>query len=220
MVDNRAILLALRNRVGTLSIAATGETVLEATATGYARASGSFEDDGFLVGMEVAPQGFAGGVPNVVTEVSALSIRTRTPPISSAAAPGRSIEAGLPSRRAWENVPFDREAEEWYIREEFIPGPPTLIAGNYDHGEYDADPAYIVTIYGLPGTGAGAVYAAADALLRHVRPGLHLPTSDGHTLRVRTDTAPYRGQLFMDGATHAAIEVTIPLTVRTTNTAP
>lgn len=219
MVSNRAVLLALRSRLETLVIATTGSTVLSSTYTGFARSSGSFVADGFLVGMEVLAAGWGDVHVDVITGVSALELNTARPMEESPPTAGRTVTAGLPAGRAWENVPFDPFATEWYVREEYLPGPQALIAGNDDHGEYEAYPAYVLTLYGMPGTGAGALYAASDAVLRHFRPALHLFTSDGHAVRVRTDSAPYSGQLFSDVA-HSAIEVTIPLSIRTSNNAP
>jgi len=55
----------------------TGGAALSATATGYARAAGSFTTDGFAAGMTITASGFtnpANNGPSVVTAVAALTI--------------------------------------------------------------------------------------------------------------------------------------------------
>lgn len=223
MVNHRAILRALRDYLTNLEVTQVAEGVeMQGTETGFERDGGSFIDDGFLVGMEVTPREFPNPEPVVVTAVTddVLTVRAPVPRTPVGFNPDNTLSVVLPVRRAWENVEFSPEDDQWYVDEQYLPGPLTLIAGNEDHGEFDAEPVYLVRVYGLAGTGAGAVFALADAVLARFRPGRHIPTSDGHTIRVKSDPAPYRGQLVREGAAHAVIEVTIPLWVRTSNNAP
>ncbi len=61
------------------SPATTGTTTIDATASGYERATGSFLDDGFSVGQTVTASGFTGSGYNgesVITAVTALTMTT------------------------------------------------------------------------------------------------------------------------------------------------
>ena len=60
------------------SPADTGTISLSATSTGYARASGSFIDDGFVVGQTVTSSGFTAGYngKSVITSVDATTLDT------------------------------------------------------------------------------------------------------------------------------------------------
>jgi hypothetical protein len=71
--------------------ATTGTTTLDATGTGFSRASGSFVTDGFLVGQTVTSSGYVGSGFNgksTVTAVAALTLTTT--PLSGA----HGIESG------------------------------------------------------------------------------------------------------------------------------
>ena len=77
MISNSAVLLALRNRALSLVVATTGSVSLSATATGYARAAGSFVTDGFKVGMDLTATGFTTPGNNgahVLMAVTALTL--------------------------------------------------------------------------------------------------------------------------------------------------
>jgi len=84
----------------------TGSTSLSATSTGFARATGSFLADGFVVGQSVIASGFAAETPTttsnngtaVVTAVSATELVVTKNPLTvpEAAATGRSIVSALP----------------------------------------------------------------------------------------------------------------------------
>ena len=76
--------------------ATTGATSLSATATGYARASGSFTTNGFAVGQQIIASGFTNAANNgssIITAVTATALTvTKTPAtVAEAAATGRSI---------------------------------------------------------------------------------------------------------------------------------
>ena len=90
----------------------TGLTSLSATATGYARAAGSFITDGFLVGTPITVTGF-GTVGNngtaVVTAVTATSLTVDRILIPEAAGTGRRIVGPQTGRPAvsfmWDRRP-------------------------------------------------------------------------------------------------------------------
>ena len=215
MIDHLANLLALRALATSLSVATTGVTTLAATATGYTRAAGSFTADGFAVGMEVVPSGFAANTPGVVTEVTALSLAVDGGRSAEAAAPGRMLVVGLPALRAWENIDFEPELERWYVEEDYVPGPVrTMTVG--ERGVIEGDPQYVLKLYAPQGRGVTALYGLADGLLRVFAPHTALPLPSGDELRVRGNPAPYRGQLVAREG-RALVVVTVPLRVRTLN---
>ena len=76
----------------------TGSTSLSATATGYARASGSFVTNGFVVGQEITASGFTNAANNgrsTITAVTAttITVNKATPTVAEEAATGRSLVA-------------------------------------------------------------------------------------------------------------------------------
>lgn len=222
MVKHLAILLALRQHLTGTQVATTPAGLsMTGTTTGFTRATGSFIDDGFAVGMEVTPAGFPETAPVLITALTAtaMTVRTTSARTPAAAGTGYSIVAALPSRRAWENVEYTPEDGEWYVDEQYLPGPLTLVSGNEDSGEYDAEPAYVLRLYGLSGTGASALYNVSGAVLDRFNPGRAIPTSDGHTVMVRSFPSPRRGQIMREGPGRAVVEVEIPAWVRTSNNA-
>jgi hypothetical protein len=123
---------------------------------------------------------------------------------------------GLPEKQAWENVPFDPEDGRWFVEEQYLAGgAPALIAGSNAAGEFETEPVYIVRLYGISGYGSDALYEAERAVRDQFPAGLTLTTYAGQNVRVRSDAAPYPGQLVPQGEGHAVIPVTIPLRVWT-----
>jgi hypothetical protein len=207
--------LALRAKALTLSVATTGAMSLSATSTGYARTTGSFVNDGFAVGMEVAPAGFATNTPRVITAVSVLALTVSGAVTPEVAAGGRSLTVGLPSNRAWENVAFQPTAGVPWVREEFIPGP-TSQETMGPFGELEATPMYSLYVSVAAETGlTGKRYV--DALRVLFAPRTQIPLSTGDTMRVRADTGPYAGQLQQSQPGFAVQPFTIPLRVRSAN---
>jgi hypothetical protein len=210
-LDNLAILYALQGRLLTLEVTrVAGTPLLEATATGYSRSAGSFVDDGFKVGMEVQPIGFINSEPGLVDGVSALALSVEGGRNAEAAAPGRQLSVGLPAGRAWENVEYRPQERTWYVDEDYLPGPSEYStlgqAGRTTHW-----PVYVLTLYGVADTGPEALYKLADAVLRLFRAGTAIPVATGDVLRVRSEPAPFRGQVLPSEAGRASITVTIPL---------
>jgi hypothetical protein len=213
VVDHLANLLALRAVASGLLVATTGPAELSATATGFARTSGSFVADGFAVGMEVEPLNFASAVPGFVVGVSALILTTLQPQTPEAAAGGRTLRVGLPLMRAWENatafVPDDGRP---FVEEDYVPGPEREIVP----GVMETDPLYVLRLYFPSGFGVAGPYAVADALKRRYRPRQQMALSTGYVLKVRESPAPYRGQLTQRNG-RAMIPVTIPCRTLTAN---
>jgi hypothetical protein len=227
----------LRARLVTLEVCATGLVSLAATATGYTRASGSFLDDGFRVGMEIEAAGFAQAACNgtsVITAVTALTMTvtaydiaavatpdgyTMTPRtlVVDAAAGSRSLTAGCPKMRAWENTRFTPLVGIPYVSEELLPGGMNILTMG-TRATLEAKPIYVVRWHGLPGDGIAAVKKAVDKLLEHFPPGLAIAFGTD-VARVRGDIAPTPSPLVLIEDGPAVTTCSIPLRCQTLNAA-
>jgi hypothetical protein len=216
MIDHTAIHLALRNHALTLEVAMTGSVTLTATASGYTRGTGSFITDGFRVGQELVGVGFSNDDNNAaktITSVTALAILADGTVAETAAV--RALTVGLPASQQWENIPLAPETGRPYVAEQYIPGPmrqETL--GKF--GELEALPIYVLHFYGLQNVGLAGVTDYADATLTLFAPGTAI-TVGSDTLRVRRDTAPFRGQILHVEPGWAMLPVNIPCRLRTAN---
>jgi hypothetical protein len=218
MLNHLAALVALRTRALTLSVCTTGSTTLTATTTGYSRADGgSFLTDGFAVGMEITPSGFATNTIDVLAGVTATTLTTRAARVAETGAAGRTIAVGLPALRAWENVDFTPTSGRWFVDEDYLPGPAEQITLGA-LGQVETLPQYVLKLYGTSGAGPAALYKAADALLTLFAPRTALTLSTGDVLTVRTSPAPYRGQLLTADAGWSLVTLTVPLRSRSANT--
>jgi hypothetical protein len=216
VLEHRDVRAALRAKLLTLQVCTTGSTTLAATATGYTRASGSFLTDGFAPGMEVTPDGFTQTATAVIKAVTALTIAVVGSRTVEASASGRTLTVGLPASRAWENVEYTPTTGVPYVVEEYIPGPMRQVTLG-SQGEMEVLPIYAPKVYVPSGLGSGAADAYADALLLWFAPMVSVTIPNG-TLRVRSDVAPYRGQLLQNSPGFAVVPVTIPLRLRTAAT--
>lgn len=226
MIDLAAAQLALRNRAIGLSVCTTGSTTLSATATGYARASGSFVTDGFAVGMEILASGFTSAANNgyaVVTSVSALALGVSGGRTAEAAGSGRTLAVGLPELRRWENTdpltdgaPSEPTRGRPYIEEDFVPATATVFTFPANGGQVEETGLYVIRWYGLAGTGMSAVRQSVGALRARFSPGTPLTVS-GATLRVRADLGPFSGPVRPDGRGWAICTLTVPWLARSVN---
>jgi hypothetical protein len=207
--------LALRSKLAALLVATTGVMSLSATSTGYARTTGSFVTDGFAVGMEVTPAGFATNTPRVITAVTALALTVSGAVTPETAAGSRSLTVGLPVSRAWENVAFQPTAGVPWVREEFLPGPTTQVTIG-PNGELEALPQYAIYVNVKDDTGLTAK-RYVNALRVLFAPRTEMQLTNGDWLRVRADTGPYAGQLQQSQPGFATQPLTIPLRLRTPN---
>jgi hypothetical protein len=222
VLDHTSSQLALRGRVLTLSVATTGTTSLAATATGYTRAAGSFVTDGFKPGMEVLAAGFATSGNNgykILTAVAAgtLTVSSSTTMSTEAAGGNESIVCGLPETRAWENVTTTPVPGRWYIEEDYVPATQQLITMPANSGTVEERGLYTLKLYGLSGYGVSSIRKAADAVLALFAPGTTV-TAASDVVRVRTDVAPWAGQLLPLEGGWTVVTITVPFAARTTNT--
>jgi hypothetical protein len=218
MIDEVMMQLALRTRALTLSVASTGAVSLSATATGYARTTGSFQTDGFWPGMEILPAGFATNLPRVVTAVTPLAITvdtTVTPMTAEGATGGRALTVGLPSSRAWENIAFEPTAGVPWVREEFLPGPSSQVTIG-PTGELVVEPQYVLSV-NVPSASGLTVKRYVNALRLLFAPRTAITLANGDVLRVRSDTSISAGQLLQGEPGFAVQPFTIPLRLRTQN---
>lgn len=213
MIDEELATLALRARAASLVVATTGSTTLEATATGYVRASGSFLTDGFRPGMEVVPTGFTqttvGIVDKTLTATVMPIIGGRTVQASGS---GRTLAVGLPLTRSYENIVLASgppQGRPW-INEDYVPGGASVLTLPTRRGLYDEDGLYILTWYGVAGLGLGAIRKGCDKLKALYAPGTSFTLSDGTVIRIRGDHAPIAGQITAIDGGWAYCQVTIP----------
>jgi hypothetical protein len=109
MLDHTAATLALRARAIATTLASTSGVDLTATTTGYTRAdAGSFLTDGFRSGMEVTPAGFSANAVDVITEVTASTITTKT--AHAAQSSGRSGPTRTSASLVRGNAPTSRRS--------------------------------------------------------------------------------------------------------------
>jgi hypothetical protein len=220
MLNHLAALITCRARLATLEVCTTGTTTLEATATGFVRLTGSFVTDGFQVGMEVLPAGFTSTTRQVVKNVAALTLTVEGTPSVQASGSGRSLTVGQPEYRAYPNVKYDpkQAAGRPYTKEEWLPGPSSVTSLG-PLSQYQAEPIYIVKVYGLSERGSAAIDAYTDAILELFAPGTAMTLSTGDTLTVKRNPAPFKGQILnpSDEPGRAVVTITIPLWGHTTN---
>jgi len=215
-VNTHQMMLALRTKALTLSVATTGSISIEVTATGFVRATGSFLTDGFHTGMEFTAAGTTSNDgTHVATQVTALEVSASGLTVEADGA-GKTLTVELPSNRAWENIDFDPTAGEPWVEEQFLGGPSSQITTG-PNGWLEVDPLYVLQVHAVEGKGVGAPNGYADALLSLFSPLTAMTLTNGDVLRVRTDTGPYRGQLLRRRPGYATVPVTVPLRLQTLN---
>lgn len=200
-----------------MAVCTTGSVSLSATTTGYARATGSFLADGFALGMEITPAGFAANPVDTLIGVTALTLTTKAARAAEGAAGGRTISVGPPLSRAWENVgPFTPVTGVPFLDEQFVRGPGTLDTLG-PNGRLTGEPLYLPRINVPANVGIEAAHRYADAMLNRFPPGDKLLLASGDTVDVRGDLTPYGGQLLQGAPGFAGLLCTIPLRCHTIN---
>lgn len=215
MIDHYDIQLACRTKLLTLEVATTGSVTLSATATGYARTTGSFLTDGFTNGMEVTPTGFTQTDVGTIIAVTALTMTISGGRDVETAGAGRTLAVNLPSLRAWENVQLDPATNQPFVQEEYLPGPMEQISLG-PLGVLEADPSYVIKVFVPDQNGIGAARSYVDALFTLFAPKTILTVS-GQNVSVRTQPSPFAGQLLQTESGFATTPFTVPLRVRTAN---
>jgi hypothetical protein len=215
MLDHTAAQLALRARAIATVVATTGSTTLSATTTGYTRAAGSFLTDGFRAGMEVTPSGFGANVVDVITDVSALSITTKTAHAAEVGVTG-SLTAYLPGLRAYENERFTKDPKRPYLEEEFVPATAGMITMPAATGDLEETGLYVIRLYGLSAYGIVGLRSMIDALRARFSPGTTI-TAGSASLRVRTDVSTQASQIIAQDNGWSACTLRIPWLARTAN---
>lgn len=213
MINHRAAREAWQSHVLATLLATTGVIALSATASGYARATGSFVDDGFVIGMEVTPVGFDANVVDVVTEVSALELRTATPHAAEGAASGRLLAAWLPRRRAFGGT-LDPVAGQSSMRFEYVPATHAAIAGNGSSTLGIDTGLYVVTMIAPTEHGEELFDATLQPLLDACTPGTKL-LAGAQVVSVPWNPSARRGQVLpyaIAGLSYA--QATIPWTAQ------
>lgn len=176
LATEAAIRAALETHLAGTVLCATGSrTDLSATATGYARAAGSFVADGFRVGDTVLPGGFADAAPAVVLAVAdgVLVVDREVGPEPAGAV--ASLAVVLPARRRFEGQPFVKPKDKPWLRAALRPMPGPLVAfgrgGIVRHqGSFAVELVEPVD----SGLGLARVERLAAALCDRFRPGLRL----------------------------------------------
>lgn len=193
MISKRAARIGLQTRVLGTVIATTGSTTLAATATGYTRASGSFLDDGFLIGMEATPAGFAANGRSVIRDVSASEIVIAGARAVEVASGSRSLTAYLPARRAHDST-LDPIAGQSSLRTEFVPATLETISMAPNNGNALETFAFFVTLYAPTDAGPDLFDVTLDAVLARLSSGTIIDAG-AHTLSVMWKPGPHRGQV-------------------------
>ncbi len=226
MLDHLLAREAFRARLLTLVVATTGTTTLEATATGFARASGSFFDDGFLAGMEVVGTGFsaanngawplAPAIAQTVTSALPLVMPIKGGRTIQASAGSRTLSVGLPQDRRWQGIQTpqtDAPATRPNIIEQWVPGATDDDGGIVDTG------FYVITWNGLANYGAAAMLRQMSKLRNHFPPGLSFSVG-GDLLRVTGRPASQFTQPITTDNGYESSTIRIPWRVMTTNLDP
>jgi hypothetical protein len=234
VIDHLDVQLTARARLTALVVCTTGVTSLSATATGYARDTGSFVADGFARGMEIRGSGFVNAVNNgvgvitnatplaltvtmlVVTYVGAVRTVTRPANVAEAASGARSLVVGLPSFVAWENTDFIKEPGVPYVDEQYVRGPASLRTIG-PLGRIAGEPMYLPRINVPSNSGITASARYADAVVNAFPPGDKIVLASGDVIEVRSDAAPYGGQLLQGEPGFAGQLCTIPLRIQSIN---
>jgi len=217
VINHKAIVTALGDHLLDLSVCTTGSITVTVTSTAYTRASGSFVTDGFEPGMEVAGTGFNESENNsakTILGVSALSLTCSG--LTAEGAGSRTLSVGLPAGQAWENVHYEPTTGDPWIEENYLPGPMEQITlGSF--GELEVFPTYVIKVYTPINVGMSAIRSYVDAILSHFAPRTELTVAN-HAVMVRTQPAPYSGQILRLDSGFVVCPVTVPLRVRTANT--
>jgi hypothetical protein len=216
MIARSAATLALRNRALAVSVATTGTMSLEATAVGYARATGSFVTDGFVEGMEILPTGFADTEAKVISLVAADLLTIDGGLTVEASAGSRALTCGAPYLKSLENARVAPVTGRWLFNEQLVPSPMKLVSMPADGGLLEERGLYLITLYAPEDRGHTAIAKVVDALLARFTPGTSI-VAGSETLRIEGDPGPFAGQIIPRGEGFATCTIQIPYRAHTRN---
>ena len=226
MVDERLTRIALQARLLTAVFATTGVVAdLSASTSKFIRTTGSFITDGFEVGMEITASGFNAGnnAAHIIKSRSALELEVTGLLNTQALAAGRSLTAGIPVSRAWDNIdPHDTWAPGTRprIADRFVPATAILRSFPAQGGLMVETGLYIVTYYGLWDKGDAAIRRVSTTIKKRFTPGVNL-TAGTDTVRIRGggegEPATQSGELTPLDNGWAYVQVTVPWWAMTIN---
>lgn len=202
-----------RDRAETLVVATTGTMALAATTTGFTRATGSFNDDGFQVGMEVVPAGFTSNTPAIVTRVEPLTLSILGTRSAQASGSGRSLTVGLPLDRRWHGTQTPvttSPATRPRLIERWSPSLTEDLGAIVDTG------FHLFTWEGLANYGIAAMLVQMQALRDLFPPGF-TGVVDGNLLRVTGRPAPRFTDPVTSDDGRLSSTLSIPWRIVTTN---
>lgn len=222
MIDHARWHLAVRNRLRTLVVAAAVGQV-GTSGSAFTRSAGSWVAEGFAPGMEIQVGGFPGAGQNgtyLVREVSELQLDVGEVLGATAAGPGRTVMAGVPSVFVLENSEIDdfspTPGRPWFS-EAWLPGGGTAQRTMGSGGEVEALPSYVVAAHVPQKSGGLVARRYADRIIGLFPPGLSIDVGPGDFCWVRWDQGPFPSQLAPSRPGWAVLTVTIPLRIRTPN---
>lgn len=225
MIDEEAAAIAMRTRLRGVSIATTGTMALASSASGYTRIDGgSFITDGFRVGQEFVPAGFAVNARHVITQVTASAITTPDTIAVEVSAGSRSLVVGLPETRLWENSKPMRAgvilddgptAGRPYVSDEFIPTTHEQETFPANNGKSEETGVYVVTLFGLSDTATAGIRSYTKAIKALFTPGTTIAVGSD-TLRIPKSGAQTK-QITPVANGWSYQQITIPWYAQTTN---
>lgn len=183
----QAIRRALESRLASTIVATTGSASISATATGYARAAGSFVSDGFKVGDTVKGSGFSNSANNgygIITAVSALSMTVDVDRTAEAAGT-RTLDVVMPEKRKYEGQKVEHVPSRPMVRAAVVPVSAPLVAFGDTLGLVRHQGIFAIDFYEPvdDGFGLARVERLAQAARVRFRIGTGM-TQDGFLVRV------------------------------------
>lgn len=115
----------------------------------------------------------------------------------------------LPALRAWELIDFTPTSGQPYLADAFVPATQRLVSVSRN-GTVEETGLYVLTWHGLSGVGRSAIAAGVQAVLEAFPPGATFASQAGDTIRVRSDTGPYAGQIIPVDGGWAVCTIRIP----------
>jgi len=100
----------------------------------------------------------------------------------------------LPAARAFENKDYVPVTGTPYVADSYVPATHRLLSVTAKQGTAQETGLYVVTVHGLENSGL-SVRTIAQSILAAFLPGQTFTTTTGDVVRIRSDLAPYAGQV-------------------------